>query len=132
MNVFLFLDKTEQKSMDFIPEAVEAIDLLIADDSFLSYVEVKYTSKLVECFFKDWCKLKIINEIHLKHFITSRQMALTLPGRHESNAHSSPWLISSLIKAEVPLIEIRKALSSDYSKVQDVLVNVLSQILVGM
>ncbi|XP_067643871.1 mediator of RNA polymerase II transcription subunit 24 isoform X2 [Eurosta solidaginis] len=120
----------EQTPNDHIPEVVEAFELLLEDNLLLDLMDTKCSCNIIEYLLNDWTKQHLVTDLHVKHFATQREgTSLMLQKREGGNQALS--IINFIIRAEVPLSGVLKTLSTDYNKVQEALLGVLCQVLVG-
>nr|XP_014095277.1 mediator of RNA polymerase II transcription subunit 24 isoform X1 [Bactrocera oleae] len=120
----------EQTPTDHIPEVVEAFELLLEDNLLLDLMDTKCSCNIIEYLLNDWTKQHLVTDVHVKHFATQREStSLMLQKRETGNQALS--IINFIIRAEVPLSGVLKTLSTDYNKVQEALLGVLCQVLVG-
>ncbi|XP_054732184.1 mediator of RNA polymerase II transcription subunit 24 [Anastrepha obliqua] len=120
----------EQTPSDHIPEVVEAFELLLEDNLLLDLMDTKCSCNIIEYLLNDWTKQHLVTDVHVKHFATQREStSLMLQKRESGNQALS--IINFIIRAEVPLSGVLKTLSTDYNKVQEALLGVLCQVLVG-
>lgn len=120
----------EQTPNDYIPEVVEAIELLLEDKLLLDFMDSKCSCNIIEYLLNDWTKQHLVNDMHVKHFAAQREGTSVLLQKRDASAQA-PSIINFIIRAEVPLSGVLKTLSTDYNKVQEALLGVLCQVLVG-
>uniref|UniRef100_A0A1A9WLL4 Mediator of RNA polymerase II transcription subunit 24 n=1 Tax=Glossina brevipalpis TaxID=37001 RepID=A0A1A9WLL4_9MUSC len=120
----------EQTPNDYIPEVVEAIELLLEDKLLLDFMDSKCSCNIIEYLLNDWTKQHLVNDMHVKHFAAQRESTSVLLQKRDASAQA-PSIINFIIRAEVPLSGVLKTLSTDYNKVQEALLGVLCQVLVG-
>ncbi|KAI8120832.1 Mediator of RNA polymerase II transcription subunit 24 [Lucilia cuprina] len=121
----------DQNPPDFIPEVVEALEMLLEDNLLLDFMDSKCSCNIIEYLLNDWTKQHLVNDAHVKHFAAQREEVSMLLQKRETGNHMQPSIINFIIRAEVPLSGILKTLSADYNKVQEALLGVLCQVLVG-
>lgn len=121
------------QTMDYIPEVVEALKMLLDDTPLFDHLEQKCYGNSMEFLFKDWTKQKIINEKYCAHFQAERsaQSSQIIMKQDVTNPVQSVSVITSVHRAAAPLLAIIKTLNSDSNKVQEGVCNVLGQALVG-
>uniref|UniRef100_W8BVH2 Mediator of RNA polymerase II transcription subunit 24 n=2 Tax=Ceratitis capitata TaxID=7213 RepID=W8BVH2_CERCA len=120
----------EQTPTDHFPEVVEAFELLLEDNLLLDLLDTKCSCNIIEYLLNDWTKQHLVTDVQVKHFATQREnTSLMLQKRESGNQALS--IINFIIRAEVPLSGVLKTLSTDYNKVQEALLGVLCQVLVG-
>ncbi|XP_039229420.1 mediator of RNA polymerase II transcription subunit 24 [Drosophila yakuba] len=112
---------------DYIPELVEALELLIEDNLLLDFMDTKCSCNMIEFLLNDWTKQQLVNDVHVKKFASQREAASQLLKKCD-NGQQSPSNINFIKRAEVPLSGVLKTLCTN--KVQD-MVNVLCQVPVG-
>ncbi|KAH8260610.1 hypothetical protein KR038_008678 [Drosophila bunnanda] len=112
---------------DYIPELVEALELLIEDNLLLDFMDSKCSCNMIEFLLNDWTKQQLVNDVHVKKFASQREAASQLLKKCE-NGQQTPSNINFIKRAEVPLSGVLKTLCTN--KVQD-MVNVLCQVPVG-
>ncbi|XP_017088440.2 mediator of RNA polymerase II transcription subunit 24 [Drosophila bipectinata] len=118
----------EQPPMtDYIPELVEALELLIEDSLLLDFMDTKCSCNMIEFLLNDWTKQQLVSDIHVKKFASQREAAAQLLKKCD-NGQQTPSNINIIKRAEVPLSGVLKTLCTN--KVQD-MVNVLCQVPVG-
>ncbi|XP_037940607.1 mediator of RNA polymerase II transcription subunit 24 isoform X2 [Teleopsis dalmanni] len=117
----------EQTPLDFIPEVVEAFEMLLEDNLLLDFMDTKCSCNIIEYLLNDWTKQHLVNDMHVRHFSSQREMML----QKRESVNKPPSIINFIIRAEVPLSGILKTLSTDYNKVQEAVLGVLCQVLVG-
>ncbi|TMW52032.1 hypothetical protein DOY81_002884 [Sarcophaga bullata] len=120
----------EQNPTDYIPEVVEALDMLLEDKLLLDFMDSKCSCNIIEFLLNDWTKQHLVTDVHVKHFAAQRKDVSMLLQKREAGNHT-PSIINFIIRAEVPLSGILKTLSADFNKVQEALLGVLCQVLVG-
>lgn len=131
MICFFLAATNEQSPTDYIPDVVEAFDLLLDDTLLLEYMDSKCSCNIIEYLLKDWIKQNLVNEMHVKHFIAQREATSKHLPKWDSNPQTPPSIYNFIIRAEVPLSGVLKTLSADFNKVQEALLGVLCQVLVG-
>ncbi|KAH8301958.1 hypothetical protein KR044_001297 [Drosophila immigrans] len=112
---------------DYIPELVEALELLIEDNLLLDFMDHKCSCNIIEFLLNDWTKQQLVNDVHVKKFASQREAASLLLKKCD-NGQQTPSNINFIKRAEVPLSGVLKTLCTN--KVQD-MVNVLCQVPVG-
>ncbi|XP_033157094.1 mediator of RNA polymerase II transcription subunit 24 [Drosophila mauritiana] len=112
---------------DYIPELVEALELLIEDNLLLDFMDTKCSCNMIEFLLNDWTKQQLVNDVHVKKFASQREAASQLLKKCD-NGQQTPSNINFIKRAEVPLSGVLKTLCTN--KVQD-MVNVLCQVPVG-
>ncbi|KAH8305065.1 hypothetical protein KR059_004448 [Drosophila kikkawai] len=112
---------------DYIPELVEALELLIEDNLLLDFMDTKCSCNMIEFLLNDWTKQQLVSEVHVKKFASQREAASQLLKKCD-NGQQTPSNINFIKRAEVPLSGVLKTLCTN--KVQD-MVNVLCQVPVG-
>ncbi|KAH8376396.1 hypothetical protein KR200_004736 [Drosophila serrata] len=112
---------------DYIPELVEALELLIEDNLLLDFMDTKCSCNMIEFLLNDWTKQQLVNDVHVKKFASQREDASQLLKKCD-NVQQTPSNINFIKRAEVPLSGVLKTLCTN--KVQD-MVNVLCQVPVG-
>ncbi|EDV50726.1 mediator of RNA polymerase II transcription subunit 24 [Drosophila erecta] len=112
---------------DYIPELVEALELLIEDNLLLDFMDTKCSCNMIEFLLNDWTKQQLVNDVHVKKFASQRETASQLLQKCD-NGQQTPSNINFIKRAEVPLSGVLKTLCTN--KVQD-MVNVLCQVPVG-
>ncbi|XP_026849415.1 mediator of RNA polymerase II transcription subunit 24 [Drosophila persimilis] len=112
---------------DYIPELVEALELLIQDNLLLDFMDTKCSCNMIEFLLNDWTKQQLVNDVHVKKFASQREAASLLLKKCD-NGQQTPSNIIFIKRAEVPLSGVLKTLCTN--KVQD-MVNVLCQVPVG-
>lgn len=112
-----------------IPDVISALEMLLEDSSILDFVDAKCACNTVEYMLNDWAKQNIVDEKHVKKYAAVREPISQLLQKQEAVNQFS--IINFVIRAEVPMSGILKTLSSEYSKVQDHLIKMLCQVLVG-
>lgn len=117
-------------NLDYIPEVVEALKMLLDDTPLFDHLEQKCFGNNMEFLFKDWVKQKIINEKYCAHFQAERS-AQSSQVMKQDVVSPIQSLITSVHRAAAPLTAIIKTLNSDSNKVQEGVCNVLGQALVG-
>ncbi|XP_073842226.1 mediator complex subunit 24 [Musca autumnalis] len=122
---------TEQTPTDFIPEVVEAFEMLLEDNLLLDLMDSKCSCNIIDYLLNDWVKQHLVNEVHVKHFATQREQEASLLLQKREWGNQTQSIINFIIRAEVPLSGILKTLNTDYNKVQEALLGVLCQVLVG-
>lgn len=110
---------------------VEALEMLLEDNLLLDFMDSKCSCNIIEYLLNDWTKQHLVNDAHVKHFAAQREEVSMLLQKRETGNHMQPSIINFIIRAEVPLSGILKTLSADYNKVQEALLGVLCQVLVG-
>lgn len=126
---FPILEINGRSSSDYLPEVVEAFELLLSDTLLLDSVDSKCNGNVMEIVLKDWLKHNFFNEIHIKHIIAQRE---NIKNGNDSNTPNSQSIINYIIRADVSLSTLLKALNGDIDKSQDALLGTLCQMLVGM
>lgn len=124
------LSHHKTNEIDHIPEVVEALDLLLEDTLILDFMDTKCSCNMIEYLLNDWKKQQLVNDVHIKRFSVMREPTSLLLQKREV-ANQAPSIINFIIRAEVPLSGVLKTLSADYNKVQEALLGVLCQVLVG-
>ncbi|EDW30050.1 Trap100 [Drosophila persimilis] len=109
---------------DYIPELVEAWELLIQDNLLLDFMDTKCSCNMIEFLLNDWTKQQLVNDVHVKKFASQREAASLLLKKCD-NGQQTPSNIIFIKRAEVPLSGVLKTLCTN--KVQD-MVNVLCQV----
>ncbi|XP_017843527.2 mediator of RNA polymerase II transcription subunit 24 [Drosophila busckii] len=112
---------------DYIPELVEALEMLVEDNLLLDFLDTKCSCNIIEFLLNDWTKQQLVNELHVKKFTAQREAASLLLKKCD-NGQPTPSNINFIKRAEVPLSGLLKTLCT--TKVQD-MVNVLCQVPVG-
>ncbi|XP_017074176.1 mediator of RNA polymerase II transcription subunit 24 [Drosophila eugracilis] len=112
---------------DYIPELVEALELLIEDNLLLDFMDTKCSCNMIEFLLNDWTKQQLVSDVHVKKFAGQREVASQLLKKCD-NGQQTPSNINFIKRAEVPLSGVLKTLCTN--KVQD-MVNVLCQVPVG-
>ncbi|EDV95942.1 mediator of RNA polymerase II transcription subunit 24 [Drosophila grimshawi] len=112
---------------DYIPELVEALELLIEDNLLLDFMATKCSCNIIDFLLNDWTKQQLVNDVHVKKFASQREAASLLLKKCV-NGQQTPSNINYIKRAEVPLSGVLKTLCTN--KVQD-MVNVLCQVPVG-
>ncbi|XP_017129534.1 mediator of RNA polymerase II transcription subunit 24 [Drosophila elegans] len=112
---------------DYIPELVEALELLIEDNLLLDFMDTKCSCNMIEFLLNDWTKQQLVSDVHVKKFASQREAASQLLKKCD-NGQQTPSNINFIKRAEVPLSGVLKTLCTN--KVQD-MVNVLCQVPVG-
>ncbi|XP_037719437.1 mediator of RNA polymerase II transcription subunit 24 [Drosophila subpulchrella] len=112
---------------DYIPELVEALELLIEDNLLLDFMDTKCSCNMIEFLLNDWTKQQLVNDVHVKKFASQREAPSQLLKKCD-NGQQTPSNINFIKRAEVPLSGVLKTLCTN--KVQD-MVNVLCQVPVG-
>ncbi|XP_017863342.1 PREDICTED: mediator of RNA polymerase II transcription subunit 24 [Drosophila arizonae] len=112
---------------DYIPELVEALELLIEDNLLLDFMDTKCSCNIIEFLLNDWTKQQLVNEVHVKKFASQREAASLLLKKCD-NGQQKPSNINFIKRAEVPLSGVLKTLCTN--KMQD-MVNVLCHVPVG-
>ncbi|EDW79003.1 uncharacterized protein Dwil_GK12010 [Drosophila willistoni] len=113
--------------VEYIPELVEALELLIEDNLLLDFMDTKCSCNMIEFLLNDWTKQQLVNDVHVKKFASQREAASLLLKKCD-NGQQTPSNINFIKRAEVPLSGVIKTLCTN--KVQD-MVNVLCQVPVG-
>uniref|UniRef100_A0A1I8N1J8 Mediator of RNA polymerase II transcription subunit 24 n=1 Tax=Musca domestica TaxID=7370 RepID=A0A1I8N1J8_MUSDO len=121
----------EPNPTDFIPEVVEAFEMLLEDNLLLDLMDSKCSCNIIEYLLNDWAKQHLVNEVHVKHFAAQRDQEASLLLQKREWGNQTQSIINFIIRAEVPLSGVLKTLSADYNKVQEALLGVLCQVLVG-
>lgn len=57
---------------DYIPELVEALELLIEDNLLLDFMDTKCSCNMIEFLLNDWTKQQLVNDVHVKKFASQR------------------------------------------------------------
>lgn len=57
---------------DYIPELVEALELLIEDNLLLDFMDTKCSCNIIEFLLNDWTKQQLVNDVHVKKFASQR------------------------------------------------------------
>uniref|UniRef100_A0A182Y2W0 Mediator of RNA polymerase II transcription subunit 24 n=1 Tax=Anopheles stephensi TaxID=30069 RepID=A0A182Y2W0_ANOST len=121
----------EATSANYSVDLVEAFELLLQDAPVLDYMDMKCSCNIVECLLKEMVKHHLLTETHVKHFVALRDpVTVGLHKLEANNAHLT-LMLKFVFRVESPLVGILKALSADYSKVQDALLAMLCQVLTG-
>ncbi|XP_030386391.1 mediator of RNA polymerase II transcription subunit 24 [Scaptodrosophila lebanonensis] len=113
---------------DHIPEVVEALNMLIEDNLLLDFMDTKCSCNIMEFLLNDWTKQYLVNDEQVKKLASQREPSSQLLKKYESG-QQTPSNINFIKRAEVPLSGILKTLCTN--KVQEALVSVLCQVLVG-
>ncbi|XP_013111291.2 mediator of RNA polymerase II transcription subunit 24 isoform X1 [Stomoxys calcitrans] len=122
---------TEPTPTDFIPEVVEAFEMLLEDNLLLDLMDSKCSCNIIDYLLNDWAKQHLVNEVHVKHFAAQRDQEASLLLQKREWGNQTQSIINFIIRAEVPLSGVLKTLSTDYNKVQEALLEVLCTVLVG-
>lgn len=112
--------------MEYINDVVDALEMLIDDNILLDFLDVKCSCNSLEFLLKEWSKQKLVNEMHVKHFANQRESSSSL-----LSSLQTPSIVNFIVRAEVSFSGVLKTLSADYNKVQEALLGVLCQVLVG-
>lgn len=114
---------------DHSPDVIKAFELLL-EDPVLDYLDTKYGCNSIESLLVELEKHNLVNEMHVKHF-ASRREATTLTLSKIDLNKNQPSIIKLIKRAEHPLPGILKALESEYGKMHEALLGMLSQVLSG-
>ena len=104
--------------------------MLLEDKLLLDFMDSKCSCNIIDFLLNDWTKQHLVTDVHVKHFAAQRKDVSMLLQKREAGNHT-PSIINFIIRAEVPLSGILKTLSADFNKVQEALLGVLCQVLVG-
>ncbi|KFB44472.1 AGAP005906-PA-like protein [Anopheles sinensis] len=123
--------KDEATNATYSVEIVEAFEMLLQDSPVLDYMDMKCACNVVECLLKEMAKHNLVTETHVKHFVALREpVTLGLQKLEAANTQLT-LMVKFVFRVESPLAGMLKALSADYSKVQDALLAMLCQVLTG-
>lgn len=105
--------------------------MLLEDNLLLDLMDSKCSCNIIDYLLNDWAKQHLVNDVHVKHFAAQRDQEASLLLQKREWGNQTQSIINFIIRAEVPLSGILKTLSTDYNKVQEALLGVLCQVLVG-
>jgi mediator of RNA polymerase II transcription subunit 24 len=123
--MILFLSDFDE-SLDYVPDIIKAIDLLMEDTPILDFMDTKCACDTIECLLTELKKQNLVNDKHIKHYTAKRaQVSQSLP-KIETQS-----IVKYVIRVEPPMTGILKTLSKDYNHVQEALLGMLCQVLSG-
>lgn len=59
-------------SKDYIPELLEALELLIEDNLLLDFMDTKCSCNIIELLLNHWTKQQLVSDVHVKKFASQR------------------------------------------------------------
>lgn len=111
-------------------DVLEAVDSLMEETALIDMMDYKFSLNTIEYLLKEFAKQSLVTEQHVKHYAAKRE-AIT-SALQALNTHSqSTSIVKYVIRAEQPLSGILKTLNTDYNKVQEALLSLLFQVLLG-
>ncbi|ETN64864.1 thyroid hormone receptor-associated protein complex 100 kDa component [Anopheles darlingi] len=121
----------ETTNQTYSVDVVEAFEMLLQDTPVLDYMDMKCACNVVECLLKELAKHNLVTELHVKQFVTQREPSTLCLQKLETSNTQLAMMLKFVFRVESPLAGILKALSTDFSKVQDALLAMLCQVLTG-
>lgn len=125
----LFHAAKNDEELDYSPDVEAAFDLLL-EDPILDYLDTKYGCNTIESLLVELEKHNLVNEAQVKYFASRRETITSTLSKIDLNKNQ-PSIIKLIKRAEHPLPGILKALESEYGKMHEALLGMLSQVLSG-
>ncbi|CAH1408167.1 unnamed protein product [Nezara viridula] len=120
---------------DYNEDVAQSIQLLLQFVPLIDLMDSPASSNCIEAILTELVKLKLLNEKQVLAYNQSREVVSCGLARMDINTsggqNSGMAILKVIIRAQPTLQRILKTLDADYSKIQDALPNVLSQVLVG-
>uniref|UniRef100_A0AAG5DC83 Mediator of RNA polymerase II transcription subunit 24 n=1 Tax=Anopheles atroparvus TaxID=41427 RepID=A0AAG5DC83_ANOAO len=123
--------KDETTNATYSVEMVDAVEMLLQDSPVLDYMDMKCACNVVECLLKEMVKHNLLTDTHVTYFVSLREPITLGLQKLESSNTQLTLMLKFVFRVESPLAGMLKALSADYSKVQDALLAMLCQVLTG-
>ncbi|XP_012223236.1 mediator of RNA polymerase II transcription subunit 24 [Linepithema humile] len=119
----------DEKS-EYSQDILDAFELLLQSTPLLDIMDTTCSCNCVECLLNELQKVNLVTEKQAKE-ISSRREGVTAALQKLEQSNTSSPLPKVIIRAEPTLTGILKTLNADYTKIQESLLGMLYQVLMG-